>query len=172
LKRKLPSKSTSSGSNSNNRTYIPSSTGAFTPFSSSSTVQSAASTGSTLTSLKLMNILQLRNRDPSVWTLDRISEDFGIKKQDLKALTQYINTYTILPGKDAKGREAGVWCEDIRGVEILERPSVVTEAEEAAGIIRPPTATASSTSKTAAASSSSSSSSSLAKSATGERRTT
>ncbi|GJJ76516.1 hypothetical protein EMPS_08875 [Entomortierella parvispora] len=173
LKRKLPQKSTSSSSsNNNNNKTIPSSTGAFTPFSSSSTVQSAASTGSTLTSLKLMNILQLRNRDPSVWTLDRLSEEFDIKKADLKALTKYINTYTILPGKDAKGREAGVWCEDIRGVEILERPSVVTEAEEAAGIVRPPTASSTSKSTAAASSSSSSSSSSAAKSATGERRTT
>ncbi|KAG0053910.1 hypothetical protein BGZ83_000223 [Gryganskiella cystojenkinii] len=164
LKRKLPAKSTG-GSNINSSNSI----GTFTPLTSSATARSAASTGSTLTSLKLMNILQLRNRDPSVWTEERLSEEFDIKRQDLKAITKYINTYTIIPGKDAKGREAGVWCEDIRGVEILEKPSSVTEAEEAAGV-KPTSASSSSSSSTTSVSAKATSSSSRS-SAGGERRT-
>lgn len=81
-----------------------------------------------------MQLLQLRNQDPSIWTEDVLSHEFGLKKQDLRALTQYINTYSILPGKDAKGREAGVWCEDLRGVEVLDKPSSIADAEAEAGI--------------------------------------
>ncbi|ORZ11277.1 hypothetical protein BCR41DRAFT_110412 [Lobosporangium transversale] len=72
-----------------------------------------------------MELLQLRNHDPSVWTVDRLSEEFGMKREDIQALTKYVNTYTIIPGKDAKGRESGVWCEDLRGVQVLERASAM-----------------------------------------------
>jgi hypothetical protein len=81
-----------------------------------------------------MQLLQLRNQDPSIWTEDVLAHEFGLKKQDLRSLTQYINTYSILPGKDAKGRESGVWCEDLRGVEVLDKPSVIADAEAEAGI--------------------------------------
>lgn len=81
-----------------------------------------------------MQLLQLRNQDPSIWTEDVLAHEFGLKKQDIRSLTQYINTYSILPGKDAKGRESGVWCEDLRGVEVLDKPSVIADAEAEAGI--------------------------------------
>jgi len=76
-----------------------------------------------------MQLFQLRNQDPSIWTEDVLAQEFGLKKQDLRGLTQYINTYSILPGKDAKGREAGVWCEDLRGMEVLDKPSLIADAE-------------------------------------------
>ncbi|KAF9950072.1 hypothetical protein BGZ72_008182 [Mortierella alpina] len=117
LKRKLPSKSSP-----NTPTFA----------QSSPTVTTTTNATTSLTSLKLMQMLQLRNRDPSVWTEDQLAEEFDLKKQDIRALMKYVNTYTILPGKDSKGRESGVWCEDIRGVEVLEKPSAVMEAEEAA----------------------------------------
>ncbi|KAF9115512.1 hypothetical protein BGX27_007527 [Mortierella sp. AM989] len=121
LKRKLPAKPISSSGNT-------------APFAQSSPLPPHAALGATpnsneaeanLTSLKLMNLLQLRNKDPSVWTLDQLSEDFGMKKEHIQVLTKYINTYAILPGKDARGRESGVWCEDLRGVEVLDKPSSV-----------------------------------------------
>jgi len=87
--------------------------------------------GSNLTSLKLMELLQLRNQDPSMWPVQALSNEFGIKPEDVRVLTKYVNTYSIIPGKDAKGRETGVWCEDLRGVEVQDKPSVVKEAEEA-----------------------------------------
>ncbi|KAF9958552.1 hypothetical protein BGZ70_009163 [Mortierella alpina] len=127
LKRKLPSKSSP-----NTPTFA----------QSSPTVTTTGNAATTLTSLKLMQMLQLRNRDPSVWTEDQLAEEFDLKKQDIRALMKYVNTYTILPGKDSKGRESGVWCEDIRGVEILEKPSAVMEAEEAAAAAAAGTGTA------------------------------
>lgn len=78
-----------------------------------------------------MELLHLRNQDPSVWTVDQLSKEFDITQEDIRVLTKYVNTYSILPGKDAKGRETGVWCEDLRGVEVLENPSAVKDAEEA-----------------------------------------
>ncbi|KAG0006730.1 hypothetical protein BGZ65_004582 [Modicella reniformis] len=128
LKRKEPTKPISSKN-----------TPSFAPTLSTSTVSVAASAfptrsenlGPTLTSLKLMELFQLRNQDPSVWTVEELSKEFDMKTEDIQALTKYINTYTILPGKDAKGRETGVWCEDLRGVEIQDKPSAVKEAEEA-----------------------------------------
>ncbi|KAF9351786.1 hypothetical protein BGX26_010256 [Mortierella sp. AD094] len=131
LKRKLPAKPISSSSNT-----IPfAQSSPFSPPTAiAPTTSNSSDTGPNLTSLKLMRLLQLRNQDPSVWTLDQLSEEFSMKKGDIQALTKYINTYTILPGKDAKGRESGVWCEDLRGVEILDKPSSVlkdgSEAEE------------------------------------------
>ncbi|KAF9127330.1 hypothetical protein BGW39_005950 [Mortierella sp. 14UC] len=138
LKRKLPSKSPlstssyTSGSNNTSSTFAQSS-GLFAQ-TSASTAAAAAQSGSNLTPLKLMQLLQLRNQDPSIWTEDRLSREFGVKKQDIRSLTQYINTYSILPGKDAKGRETGVWCEDLRGVEVLDKPSLIADAEAEAGI--------------------------------------
>ncbi|KAF9175711.1 hypothetical protein BGX21_000564 [Mortierella sp. AD011] len=122
LKHKLPVKPISSSSNT--VTFAQSS-----PFPP--TTSNSSETGANLTSLKLMQLLQLRNQDPSVWTLDQLSEEFSMKKEDIQAVTRYINTYTIVPGKDAKGRESGVWCEDLRGVEILERPSSLKDGSEA-----------------------------------------
>ncbi|KAF9905439.1 hypothetical protein EC991_001667 [Linnemannia zychae] len=140
LKRKLPSKNPSSSTSytaGSNNTFSSSpfaqSSGLFAQ-TSASTAAAAAQSGSNLTSLKLMQLLQLRNQDPSIWTEDRLSHEFGLKKQDIRALTQYINTYSILPGKDAKGRESGVWCEDLRGVEVLDKPSLIADAEAEAGI--------------------------------------
>ncbi|KAF9136389.1 hypothetical protein BG015_003160 [Linnemannia schmuckeri] len=139
LKRKLPSKTPSSSSSSS---YNSGSSTAATFAQSSglyaqttaSTAAAAAQSGSNLTSLKLMQLLQLRNQDPSIWTEDVLAHEFGLKKQDIRSLTQYINTYSILPGKDAKGRESGVWCEDLRGVEVLDKPSSIADAEAEAGI--------------------------------------
>ncbi|KAF9205459.1 hypothetical protein BGZ49_003988 [Haplosporangium sp. Z 27] len=140
LKRKLPAKAISSTSNT-------------IPFAQSSprppspVIGDSNETGSNLTSLKLMSLLQLKNQDPSVWTLDQLSAEFGLKKEDIQALTKYINTYAILPGKDAKGRESGVWCEDLRGVEVLERPSSVNKDEAAAEEAKPQTSEKKATSK-------------------------
>ncbi|KAF9098988.1 hypothetical protein BGX29_009005 [Mortierella sp. GBA35] len=137
LKRKLPSKTPSSSStpypsgintNNNNTSTFAQSSPLFAQ-TSASTAARAAQSGSNLTSLKLMQLLQLRNQDPSFWTESQLSEEFRLKVQDIRSLTQYINTYSILPGKDAKGREAGVWCEDLRGVEVLDKPSSVADAE-------------------------------------------
>ncbi|KAG0066058.1 hypothetical protein BGZ89_007668 [Linnemannia elongata] len=139
LKRKLPSKtpssssSYSSGSNNTSTATFAQSSGLYAQ-TSASTAAAAAQSGSNLTSLKLMQLLQLRNQDPTIWTEDVLAHEFGLKKQDLRSLTQYINTYSILPGKDAKGREAGVWCEDLRGVEVLDKPSSIADAEAEAGI--------------------------------------
>ncbi|KAH7048670.1 hypothetical protein BKA57DRAFT_492731 [Linnemannia elongata] len=139
LKRKLPSKtpssssSYSSGSNNTSTATFAQSSGLYAQ-TSASTAAAAAQSGSSLTSLKLMQLLQLRNQDPTIWTEDVLAHEFGLKKQDLRSLTQYINTYSILPGKDAKGREAGVWCEDLRGVEVLDKPSSIADAEAEAGI--------------------------------------
>ncbi|KAF9160225.1 hypothetical protein DFQ26_005769 [Actinomortierella ambigua] len=108
LKRKLPSKSTSSGINE-----TPTLANAATHIG----VAPAPSSGS-LTPLKLMQLLQLRNKDPSLWTEEALQREFHLQRDDLGMITKYINTYTILPGKDAKGRETGVWCEDLRGVEV------------------------------------------------------
>ncbi|KAF9187171.1 hypothetical protein BGZ51_001495 [Haplosporangium sp. Z 767] len=132
LKRKLPSKSPASSSSAS-------------PFAQSIPTfnhTTGATAEGNLTSLKLMTLLQRRNQDPSVWTADRLAEEFEMKKEDIQALTKYINTYAIIPGKDAKGREAGVWCEDLRGVEVLEKPSSVTEAEEAKKAAGPPSSSA------------------------------
>ncbi|KAF9146035.1 hypothetical protein BGX30_005131 [Mortierella sp. GBA39] len=140
LKRKLPSKTPSSSSSSYGSGSYNTSSATFAQSSglyaqtSASTAAAAAQSGSNLTSLKLMQLLQLRNQDPSIWTEDVLAHEFGLKKQDLRSLTQYINTYSILPGKDAKGREAGVWCEDLRGVEVLDKPSSIADAEAEAGI--------------------------------------
>ncbi|KAG0376535.1 hypothetical protein BGX24_007608 [Mortierella sp. AD032] len=137
LKRKLPSKnppsSYASGSNNNASSTFAQSSGLYAQ-TSASTAAAAAQSGSNLTSLKLMQLLQLRNQDPSIWTEDRLSREFGLKTQDIRSLTQYINTYSILPGKDAKGREAGVWCEDLRGVQVLDKPSSIADAEAEAGV--------------------------------------
>ncbi|KAF8948029.1 hypothetical protein BGZ47_006892 [Haplosporangium gracile] len=142
LKRKLPSKtpsssssssSYSSGSNNNTPATFAQSSGLYAQ-TSASTAAAAAQSGSNLTSLKLMQLLQLRNQDPSIWTEDVLAHEFGLKKQDIRSLTQYINTYSILPGKDAKGRESGVWCEDLRGIEVLDKPSSIADAEAEAGI--------------------------------------
>ncbi|KAG0208871.1 hypothetical protein BGX28_000270 [Mortierella sp. GBA30] len=135
LKRKLPSKSSTS-----TPVFAQSSPTITTKSSNAQAEAQAAAAainaGTNLTSLKLMQLLQLRNKDPSLWTEDRLAEEFDLKKQDLQALTRYINTYTIIPGKDTKGRESGVWCEDLRGVEVLEKPSAVIEAEaEAAAAV-------------------------------------
>ncbi|KAG0265410.1 hypothetical protein BG011_004795 [Mortierella polycephala] len=121
LKRKLPSKSPGSSSSAS----------FFAQSKPTLTHTTGATVEGNLTSLKLMTLLQHRNQDPSVWTVDRLAEKFEMKKEDIQALTKYINTYTIVPGKDAKGRESGVWCEDLRGVKILEKPSSVMEAEKA-----------------------------------------
>ncbi|KAF9340587.1 hypothetical protein BGZ91_001257 [Linnemannia elongata] len=111
LKRKLPSK---------------------TPSSSSS--YSSGSNNTSTPKPPPQPLQQLHNPDPTIWTEDVLAHEFGLKKQDLRSLTQYINTYSILPGKDAKGREAGVWCEDLRGVEVLDKPSSIADAEAEAGI--------------------------------------
>ncbi|KAG0237008.1 hypothetical protein BGW41_000300 [Actinomortierella wolfii] len=108
LKRKLPSKSTSSGINE---------TPNLMKSATHTDVAPAPSSGS-LTPLKLMQLLQLRNKDPSLWTEEALLNEFHLQRDDLRLITKYINTYTILPGKDAKGRETGVWCEDLRGVEV------------------------------------------------------
>ncbi|KAF9431354.1 hypothetical protein BGZ76_000423 [Entomortierella beljakovae] len=123
LKRKLPVKPISSSYNNAVFTQSTPSTISKATSGSTGTTKNVMEEGSGLTPLELMNMLQLRNQDPSVWTVDSLSAEFGVKKQDIEALTKYVNTYTILPGKDAKGRETGVWCEDIRGVNILEKPS-------------------------------------------------
>ncbi|KAG0348882.1 hypothetical protein BG004_003833 [Podila humilis] len=140
LKRKLPSKftSTTSGTPSQSKSTttpppqqqdLSQGRGGQTPWTSATTESAAASAGATLSSLKLMQLLQTRNQDPSVYTIDRLAREFDMRKQDIEAVTRYINTYTIVPGKDAKGRETGVWCEDLRGVEVVDRSK---EAEEAA----------------------------------------
>ncbi|KAG0258799.1 hypothetical protein BGZ95_004872 [Linnemannia exigua] len=138
LKRKLPSKnppsSYASGSYNNNASSTFAQSSGLYAQTSASTAAAAAQSGSNLTSLKLMQLLQLRNQDPSIWTEDRLSHEFGLKTQDIRSLTQYINTYSILPGKDAKGREAGVWCEDLRGVQVLDKPSSIADAEAEAGV--------------------------------------
>ncbi|KAF9971051.1 hypothetical protein BGZ73_006068 [Actinomortierella ambigua] len=108
LKRKLPSKSTSSGINE---------TSTLANAATHTGVAPVPSSGS-LTPLKLMQLLQLRNKDPSLWTEEALQREFHLQRDDLRVITRYINTYTILPGKDAKGRETGVWCEDLRGVEV------------------------------------------------------
>ncbi|KAF9585540.1 hypothetical protein BGW38_001911 [Lunasporangiospora selenospora] len=137
LRKKMPTKSLGGPAFTQSTPIISSS--ASTGSASSETKAATGSSASRqsnevppFTPLVLMQILQLRNRDPSIWTEARLSEEFGMARKDIMALTKYINTYTIVPGKDAKGRESGVWCEDIRKVETLEKPSSVTDAEAAA----------------------------------------
>ncbi|KAI1315813.1 hypothetical protein EDD11_000308 [Mortierella claussenii] len=134
LKRKLPAKPISSSSGTiafaQSLPLEPSSTTSFTTPSTMSTLDPSTSSRVGLTSLKLMELLQLRNHDPSVWTMAQLSEEYGLRKEDVQTLMKYVNTYAILPGKDAKGRETGVWCEDLRGVVVLEKPSSkLTEGE-------------------------------------------
>ncbi|KAG0304247.1 hypothetical protein BGZ98_005759 [Dissophora globulifera] len=138
LKRKLPVKPISSSSASSSSSSAPAFAQSLPVFKKTSTSNSSStsftatpnSAALSLTSLKLMELLQLRNQDPSIWTVDRLSEEFGVNKNDIQTLTKYVNTYAILPGKDAKGREHGVWCEDLRGVEVLDKPSSIKDAEE------------------------------------------
>ncbi|KAF8941338.1 hypothetical protein EDD21DRAFT_414646 [Dissophora ornata] len=136
LKRKLPVKPISS---SRNAPTFAQSSPTFPLSSAPSTFANSTlnNSGSNLTSLKLMELLQLRNQNPSLWTVEELSKEFGMKKDDIKALTKYINTYAILPGKDAKGRESGVWCEDLRGVEVLDKPSSIKDLEEEMSGSRP-----------------------------------
>ncbi|KAG0356926.1 hypothetical protein BG005_004115 [Podila minutissima] len=97
LKRKLPSK-TPSTSSTTTSSSLPSSQ---QPRWTSATTESAATAaGATLTSLKLMQLLQARNQDPS----------------------------------DAKGRESGVWCEDLRGVTVVDKAKEAEAERRAAGL--------------------------------------
>ncbi|KAF9335826.1 hypothetical protein BG006_010541 [Podila minutissima] len=131
LKRKLPSKTPSSSSTTTSSS-LPSSQ---QPHWTSATTESAATAaGATLTSLKLMQLLQARNQDPSVWTEARLAKEFDMRPEDIRAVTRYINTYTIVPGKDAKGRESGVWCEDLRGVTVVDKAKEAEAERRAAGL--------------------------------------
>ncbi|KAG0334875.1 hypothetical protein BG000_007966 [Podila horticola] len=130
LKRKLPSKNPSPSSSSSSS--LPSSQQYH--WTSATTESAATAAGATLTSLKLMQLLQARNQDPSVWTEDRLADKFDMRAEDIRAVTRYINTYTIVPGKDAKGRESGVWCEDLRGVAVVDKAKEAEEERKAAGL--------------------------------------
>ncbi|KAG0027958.1 hypothetical protein BGZ82_008693 [Podila clonocystis] len=133
LKRKLPSKTSSKTSSSpSSSSSLPSSQQHH--WTSATTESAATAAGATLTSLKLMQLLQARNQDPSVWTEDRLAAEFNMRKEDIRAVTRYINTYTIVPGKDAKGRESGVWCEDLRGVAVVDKAKEAEEERRAAGL--------------------------------------
>lgn len=57
-----------------------------------------------------------------------------MRPEDIRAVTRYINTYTIVPGKDAKGRESGVWCEDLRGVTVVDKAKEAEAERRAAGL--------------------------------------
>ncbi|KAF9428289.1 hypothetical protein BGZ94_002877 [Podila epigama] len=159
LKRKLPQKSQAGlGSSFATSSNLPSS--AQSAWTSATAESAAYASGATLTSLKLMQLLSSRNQDPSVWTEDKLAEEFEMRKEDVQAVTRYINTYTIVPGKDAKGRESGVWCEDLRGVEVVDKAKELEEAKKAAAAAGTGVGAGSSTSTSKSPSSSSSSSSS------------
>ncbi|KAF9208021.1 hypothetical protein BGZ59_010839 [Podila verticillata] len=136
LKRKLPSKtppsSSSSPTSTSSSSSLPSSQQHH--WTSATTESAATASGATLTSLKLMQLLQARNQDPSVWTEARLADKFDMRQEDIRAVTRYINTYTIVPGKDAKGRESGVWCEDLRGVQVVDKAKEAEEERRAAGL--------------------------------------
>ncbi|KAG0089410.1 hypothetical protein BGZ93_009873 [Podila epicladia] len=84
--------------------------------------------------IKHHELLQARNQDPSVWTEARLAKEFDMRPEDIRAVTRYINTYTIVPGKDAKGRESGVWCEDLRGVTVVDKAKEAEAERRAAGL--------------------------------------
>ncbi|KAF9317532.1 hypothetical protein BG003_000677 [Podila horticola] len=118
LKRKLPSKNPSPSSSSSSSSSLPSSQQYH--WTSATTESAATAAGATLTSLKLMQLLQARNQDPSVWTEDRLADKFDMRAEDIRA--------------DAKGRESGVWCEDLRGVAVVDKAKEAEEERKAAGL--------------------------------------